>query len=134
LVDFVKIVYNLEILNFHRFYFLVLLSQFNLLFVFIILFVFGAHYEQSILPFQILVFGFWIVATFRTINGNILASLGRAKMAMWLNIVIVTINIVLTYILVKNFGMVGAAVGIVIVYVLAGSLATIALNRILGKG
>jgi O-antigen/teichoic acid export membrane protein len=99
----------------------------------LILFIFGAQYGQSVLPFQILVFGFWIVATFRTINGNILASLGKAKMAMWLNVVIVSINIILTYVLVKFYGIVGAAVGVVAIYILAGALATIALNQVLSK-
>ncbi|MCE3269345.1 MAG: hypothetical protein K0R49_1597 [Burkholderiales bacterium] len=99
----------------------------------LILFIFGAQYQQSILPFRILISGFWIVGTFRTINGNILASLGKAKMAMWLNIIIVSINIILTYILVKFYGIVGAAVGVIIIYILAGTLATIALNQVLRK-
>lgn len=99
----------------------------------LILFIFGAQYGQSILPFQILVFGFWIVATFRTINGNILASLGKARTAMWLNVVIVSINIILTYVLVTFYGIVGAAIGVVAIYILAGFFATIALNRVLCK-
>ncbi|MCC2625133.1 MAG: hypothetical protein K0R14_1006 [Burkholderiales bacterium] len=99
----------------------------------LILFIFGTQYGQSVLPFQILTFGFWIVATFRTINGNILASLGKAKTAMWLNVVIVSINILLTYALVKVYGIVGAAVGVVAIYILAGALATIALNQVLSR-
>jgi len=99
----------------------------------LILFIFGAQYGQSILPFQILVFGFWIVATFRTINGNILASLGKAKTAMWLNIAIVSVNVILTYILVKLYGTIGAAIGVIAIYILAGALATIALNQVLNK-
>lgn len=99
----------------------------------LILFIFGKDYQESVLPFQILVFGFWIVATFRTINGNILASLGKAKLAMWLNVLIVTINIFLTYFLVIHYGMVGAAVGVVVIYILAGAFATIALNFVLNQ-
>ncbi len=60
----------------------------------IITIIFGEIYQESIIPFQILSFGFWILATFRNINGNILASLGQAKFAMWLNIGIVIINII----------------------------------------
>lgn len=97
----------------------------------IILFIFGAQYSQSILPFQILAFGFWIMATFRIINGNILASLGKAKLAMWLNIAIVLINILLTYILVLHFGMVGAAIGVVIIYIISGALTTLLIHQIL---
>ena len=97
----------------------------------LIFIIFGREYQSSILPFQILSFGFWIVATFRNVNGNILASLGKAKFAMWLNVFIVSVNLVLTWYLVLNYGIVGAASGVVIIYILAGGIATIALNQML---
>ncbi|MBP9742105.1 MAG: oligosaccharide flippase family protein [Burkholderiales bacterium] len=100
----------------------------------IITIIFGEIYQESIIPFQILSFGFWILATFRNINGNILASLGQAKFAMWLNIGIVIINIILTCILVTHFGIIGAAIGVVIIYILSSMIAAIVLNRILLRG
>lgn len=100
----------------------------------IIIIIFGEVYHESIIPFQILSFGFWILATFRNINGNILASLGQAKFAMWLNIGIVIINIILTCVLVTHFGIIGAAVGVVIIYILSSTIAAVVLNRILRKG
>jgi len=90
----------------------------------LILLIFGIEYQNSILPFQILAFGFWIISTFRIINGNILASLGHAKFAMWINVFIMLINIALTYILISYFGIIGAAVSVVIIYILAGVTAT----------
>lgn len=97
----------------------------------IIYIIFGHGYEQSIIPFQILCFGFWILATFRNINGNVLASLGHAKFAMWLNVGIVSINVILTYFLVTHWGIIGAAIGVVAIYSLSGSMAAIALHQIL---
>ena len=97
----------------------------------IITIVFGANYNESIIPFQILSFGFWILATFRNINGNILASLGKAKFAMWLNVAIVSINIILTYFLVLYFGIIGASIGVVAIYILSSACAAAALNRLL---
>ena len=97
----------------------------------LILLIFGSEYQDSVLPFQILAFGFWIIGTFRIINGNILASLGHAKLAMWVNISIMLINIVLTYILVNYFGIIGAAVSVVVIYIIAGVVASLLVRNIL---
>jgi O-antigen/teichoic acid export membrane protein len=97
----------------------------------LIIFIFGEQYQDSVLPFQILAGGFWIISTFRIINGNILASLGHAKFAMWVSIFVMSVNVVLTYILVGYFGMVGAAVSVIIVYILAGLIATASLRSML---
>ncbi len=97
----------------------------------IITIIFGMEYIDSVLPFQILCFGFWILATFRNINGNILAALGYAKFAMWQNVFVVIVNIVLTYLLVINFGIIGSAIGVVIIYTLSGLIAGFALRHYL---
>lgn len=99
----------------------------------IITIIFGKAYIDSVIPFQILSFGFWILATFRNINGNVLAALGRAKFAMWLNIGIVCINIILTYFLVKKWGIIGSAAGVVVIYTLSGLVASVVLRHILRK-
>lgn len=97
----------------------------------IIYIIFGAQYSQSVLPFQILSFGFWIVASFRNLNGNILAALGHAKFSMWLSVFIVIINLILTYFLIFKFGIIGAAIGVVVIYILASLIASYALRQIL---
>ncbi len=70
----------------------------------IIVFIFGDNYITSIEPFRILSFGFWILASFRTISGNILASLGHAKFSMWVNLCIMIFNLIITYYLILNYG------------------------------
>jgi O-antigen/teichoic acid export membrane protein len=97
----------------------------------IILIIFGHQYQASIIPFQILAFGFWILATFRNINGNILASLGKAKVSMLFNLGIFIFNLILTYALVKLFGIIGAAVGVILVYTISGILSSILLKQFL---
>ena len=97
----------------------------------IITIIFGMAYIDSVFPFQILCFGFWILATFRNINGNVLAALGYAKFAMWQNGFVVTVNIVLTYFLVIKFGIVGSAIGVVIIYTISGLIAGFAIRRLL---
>jgi O-antigen/teichoic acid export membrane protein len=97
----------------------------------IITIIFGDAYLDSVLAFQILAFGFWILATFRNINGNILAALGHAKFAMWQNVFVVTINIFLTYFMVRYWGIIGSAIGVVIIYTLSGTIAGIALKQFL---
>ena len=94
----------------------------------IITIIFGDAYIDSVLPFQILCFGFWILATFRNINGNVLAALGHAKFAMWQNVFVVSINIILTYFLVIHFGIIGSAIGVVFIYALSGGIAGFALR------
>jgi O-antigen/teichoic acid export membrane protein len=97
----------------------------------IITIIFGVAYIDSVFPFQILCFGFWILATFRNINGNILAALGHAKFAMWQNVFVVVINIILTYFLIIHYGIIGSAIGVVVIYALSGLMAGIALRRYL---
>ncbi|MFN8769546.1 MAG: oligosaccharide flippase family protein [Neisseriaceae bacterium] len=84
--------------------------------------IFGWKFTESIIPFQILIFGFSIAAM-RILYGNILASLGKAKFAMWFNLMIAVINVVITYTLVKLYGIIGAAYGIVIIYTIAATCA-----------
>jgi O-antigen/teichoic acid export membrane protein len=88
----------------------------------LITFIFGKQYTSSIVPFQILTFGFWIISSFRILYGNILASLGKAKFTMLINLFIVIVNIIATYTLVINFGIIGAAWGVVFIYCLSSGI------------
>lgn len=97
----------------------------------LILVIFGTSYHDSILPFQIIAFGYWIIATFRTINGNILAALGKAKLSFYLTSVILVMNILITYFMVKGFSINGAAMAIVIMYTFSSLIGYVALKLIL---
>ncbi len=97
----------------------------------IIIIVFGKIYKDSIIPFQILSFGFWILASSRSINGNILASLGKIKHSLFITTLVLIFNSVITFILVKYFGIIGAAIGVVIIYLLSSLISYLILNLVL---
>ncbi|MBY0379168.1 MAG: oligosaccharide flippase family protein [Burkholderiales bacterium] len=92
--------------------------------------IFGTKFTDSVLPFQILIFGFSI-ASMRILYGNVLASLGKAKFAMWFNILIAIINVIITYTLVHFYGIIGASCGIIIIYAIATLFAKYALNSVI---
>ncbi len=97
----------------------------------LILTIFGSSYQDSILPFQIISFGYWIIATFRTINGNILAALGKAKLSFYLTFIILLVNIVTTYYLVLKYSMNGAASAIVVMYIFSSLVGYVTLKLVL---
>ena len=98
---------------------------------YIIILLFGSKYTNSIVIFQILSFGFWIVSTFRIINSNILASIGRVKVSMWLNMIIMIINVILTISLVIKFGVIGCAISVVLIYIISSILSSYILIKYL---
>ncbi len=91
---------------------------------------FGGNFNLSIIPFQILIFGFSFAAL-RIAYGNILAIFGRVKFAMWLNLIIAILNVIMSYILIKCFGIIGAAIGIVLIYIIASFCANLSLKACL---
>ncbi|TXJ01323.1 MAG: hypothetical protein E6Q32_04710, partial [Neisseriales bacterium] len=97
----------------------------------LILTIFGSSYQDSILPFQIISFGYWIIATFRTVNGNILAALGKAKLSFYLTFIILLVNIITTYYLVLKYSMNGAALAIVVMYIFSSLVGYITLKLVL---
>ncbi len=97
----------------------------------LLLLIFGNSYADSVVPFQIISFGYWIIATFRTVNGNILAALGKAKLSFYLTFVILLVNIVVTYLLVTKYSIVGAASAIVLMYTFSSLVGYFTLKIIL---
>lgn len=97
----------------------------------LILLIFGANYGDSILPFQIIAFGYWIIATFRTVNGNILAALGKAKLSFYLTFLILLVNVIVTYLMVVHYSIVGAAIAVVLMYAFSSLVGYITLKLVL---
>lgn len=97
----------------------------------LIITIFGSSYQNSIVPFQIISFGYWIIATFRTINGNILAALGKAKLSFYLTFLILIMNIIVTYFMVVHFSIIGAASAVVCMYIFSSIVGYITLKLVL---
>lgn len=97
----------------------------------LLLLIFGTSYTDSVVPFQIISFGYWIIATFRTVNGNILAALGKAKLSFYLTFIILLVNIAVTYWMVAKYSIVGAASAIVLMYTFSSLVGYFTLKIIL---
>lgn len=76
---------------------------------FIVPFLFGHQYEDSINPLNILMVTYFFNATFRNISGNLLASQRRFKANFIFGIIGIAINVVGDIILIPIFGLNGAA-------------------------
>lgn len=95
------------------------------LFVFAPLFIrilFGAQYLDSILPFRILAIGYFVAGTFRIPAGNTLIAIGKIKVNLFNSIISGLLNILLSLFLIKYYGVVGAAIATVLVFVLSSTI------------
>lgn len=92
----------------------------------IISLVFGVQYvEQSVIPFNILMIGFFVSSTFRIPAGNILDMLHLITPNLVISIISGLANIVLDYILIIHWGSNGAAVATSLIYLLYAILSNI---------
>lgn len=99
----------------------------------IIRLVFGSQYMDSLIPFRILVIGYFISSTFRIPSGNILVSLHHIKINLYNGIISGGLNIVLNIIMIKLWGAIGASISTVCIYVISSLISTIYLNVILKR-
>lgn len=70
---------------------------------------FGSNYEESVLPFRILMGSYFISGSFRIPSGNVLAMLHKVNVNLVLSIISCVFNIIFDVILIKQFGSQGAA-------------------------
>ncbi|WP_141995185.1 oligosaccharide flippase family protein [Bacillus sp. B4EP4a] len=94
---------------------------------FIIPIVFGSQYEKSVLYFEILLIGF-ICWSIYSPKGMTLMSLGKSNINFYVSLCSFTLNVILNYILIKNFEMIGGAIANSLVYFI-----TIFINAFLFK-
>lgn len=84
---------------------------------YIIPFVFGEEYKNSVYYFEILLLGFVFWSIFSP-KGITLMSLGRSDINFYVSLISVVINITLNYILILHYGMYGAATANTITYLI----------------
>lgn len=97
----------------------------------IVEFIFGPNYIDSIEPFRILAIGYFVASTFRIPSGNILVSLRRVKFNFYNAIISGIANIILNVILITKMGPIGAAYATVAVYLISSLISTIYLHKII---
>ncbi|MDN3019180.1 oligosaccharide flippase family protein [Paenibacillus sp. BSR1-1] len=84
---------------------------------FIIPLVFGRNYSNSVLYFEILLMGFIFWSLYSPI-GNTLLSVGRSDINFYMNVISVFLNFILNYLLIRSYGMFGAAAANTITYLI----------------
>jgi len=100
---------------------------------FVISFLFGTKYADSVTPFRILLFGFVIASTFRIPAGNLLLSLKKVNINLNIAILSGIVNIGMNYFMIKKFGAIGAAISTVFVIIISSLLSNLYLLRYLRK-
>lgn len=123
--NYLKLTQYLFIINFFISLFLILFASQ------IIQILFGYDYQDAIIPFKILAFGYFIAATFRIPVGNILVMLKQIKFGLYLSLITGIFNIILDIFLIKYYGIVGAAFSTLIVFTFTSILGTLYLVKIL---
>ncbi len=99
----------------------------------IIKIIFGAEYLEGINAFRILWVGYFIAATFKVPSGNILFTIKKVKVNLFISIISGILNIVLDIVLILKFGYNGAAIATVITYIVSSLISNIYLNKYLNN-
>lgn len=107
------------------------------LFVFAGLFVFivyGRQYLDVVPLVRLFLVASWIQTVCRGLAGNILAVTGEERFNMKINVIFVVIHAVIDVIAVKALGIYGAAIALVVVYLLSGIIMNLHLRNICKNG
>ncbi len=108
-----KLYFGISLLNLGVTIFLIIFARF------IIVLISGTQYSDSVYPFRVLVLGYMISGTFRDLSVNILAGLRKVSFNLVISVITGISDIVLNLILIKRYGMIGAAYATFIVEILA---------------
>lgn len=95
---------------------------------------FGSQYQDAVLPFRILSVSYFFSGTFRVISGNLLVTQRKLKFNLFVAIISGAVNVILDYILILSYGMIGAAVATLSVVILTSIMSTLYLNYLFSHG
>jgi O-antigen/teichoic acid export membrane protein len=98
---------------------------------FVIRLFFGTAYLDVVVPFRILTIGYLISGTLRVPNGNLIASLGKVRVNLYVSTISGALNIGLDIILIYLLGSVGAAIATVSIFAISTIITTVYLHKIL---
>lgn len=103
------------------------LFLFAKLFVYI---VYGEQYMNAVPLMRLFLVASWIQSVVRGLPGNILAVTGEETFNLKVNIIFVVVHAVIDVIAIKTLGLYGAAIALVVVYLLSGLIMNIHLKNI----
>lgn len=111
------------------FYLFFIISFFIILFSFIfsnfILGFFGEEFKQYTLTFRILILGISAILILRGLFGNLLSVIGKAYINYWISVIAIIINLIFNYILIPEYGILGAAITSAIIMWLTSILSVV---------
>ena len=86
---------------------------------------YGAEYKDAVLPFVILIIGFFFTATFKSLLTNIIFCLHKIWFGVMLNIVSMIVNVILDIIFIWIFGYIGVGIATLIINIISSLIAII---------
>lgn len=100
---------------------------------FIINTLYTEEYSEAVLPFIILMIGFFFSATFKIPMNNILAALRKMKFKVIINVSSGILNVILNVWFIKYFGITGAAITTTLINIFSSVLGVLYTNNVLKK-
>ena len=100
---------------------------------FVIAIIYGDQYEDATQIFRMLMFSYFLSATFKVLYGNVLGMLHKVKANFWISVFSCIVNIIADYFLIKEYGSVGAAVATITVVVVESVCAGLYFRHSLNK-
>lgn len=91
-------------------------------------------YNEAILPFQILIIGFFFSATFKIPTNNIIYSMRKVKINLIFTVISAISNFVLNIFFIKKWGITGAAITTTIINIVSSILLMIYVKKIIKDG
>ncbi len=101
---------------------------------YIIVILFGKQYTDAILPFIILVIGFFFSSTIKIPCANVTYSMKKMKINLILNFLAIILNFVLNIIFIKLFGFVGVAITTTLISIIISFIFLIYTFKVLKGG
>lgn len=90
-------------------------------------------YMDSVLPFNILIIGFFFSAALKTPTANIVYTMRKVKINVLINVIAIIINVISNYILINMFSYVGAALTTTIINIIEAIFYICYINKLLGE-
>lgn len=100
---------------------------------YIILLIFGNPYLDSVAIFRVLLIGYFITSTFRTISGTILLTQRKLLFNLIMGISEGVLNVVINILLIPSMGAMGAAIASVSVVAVTSVISYLYLSKLLNK-
>lgn len=98
---------------------------------YIITILYGSNYIDAVIPFNILMVGFYFMSTVTMPTFNVIYSMRKVKINIFINLISIVLNAILNVILIYKFGIIGAALATALVKIIMAIISWIYVNKLL---